>query len=368
MTPSDRHRASMLLNIEEYRTWVSDSYLFKADIAPVVFSDNSPANTPDQDVTELTRRIMKETAGWDDTRVEVLPRSTLHWIVKAQNAGTSRVVRIGSFPHTYRAYYFHTEAAVCGSMHAATVPVVRMDRTDTTRRIVPFDFEVMEYVPEPSLYDHSKQGTINHTMIRNFGRTMADLHTIMTDGYGPILPAEDSAGVARKGIHARWYTYLTRKLSDHLVACRDAGAISVNDVKTVMEIIADSEAVLESVPSVLLHGDPAHHNVFAGRDGVITGIIDWEDALCGDPAHDVAYYATGMFEMDDWLDAFLEGYGAPALGDRLYWHRFWISYLRISLAKAVVRVRFGMQDDSHVSQSWMGRRIIHGINMVRTYM
>jgi len=92
---------------------------------------------------------------------------------------------------------------------------------------------------------------------------------------------------------------------------------------------------------VLLHGDLGSHNVFTdGRD--VTAVIDWEDALSGDPVFDIAFWAT--FHPDRRHAAFLDGYRAVrALPADFEW-RFWLYYLRVALAKTVLRHRLGITD------------------------
>jgi aminoglycoside phosphotransferase (APT) family kinase protein len=77
-----------------------------------------------------------------------------------------------------------------------------------------------------------------------------------------------------------------------------------------LSLLSDAVSALEEAPpgSVLLHGDLSpEHVLVAPRGGWITGIIDWGDAMWGDPARDF------IFLLEDWGEDFLawalEGYG-----------------------------------------------------------
>jgi len=52
-------------------------------------------------------------------------------------------------------------------------------------------------------------------------------------------------------------------------------------------------------PPVLIHGDFNIHNVLAEKDR-ITSVLDWESALFGDPAQDLAYVKPNIERYIDW--------------------------------------------------------------------
>ena len=108
------------------------------------------------------------------------------------------------------------------------------------------------------------------------------------------------------------------------------------------QAVRDVMAILdkfEVAQPVLVHGDIANHNTFT-ENGKLTALIDWEDCLSGDPVFDLAYYGTGCYGHDEWKEWFLDGYiKVNPLGDD-FEKRYWAYYLRIALAKSIVRYRF----------------------------
>lgn len=88
----------------------------------------------------------------------------------------------------------------------------------------------------------------------------------------------------------------------------------------------------------LLHGDCGPHNAIVSPDGGI-GMFDWEDAVLGDPLFEVALWAT--FNPPRRWKWFFQGYFEAAWEPNFL---FWAYFLRISLAKTVVRIRFGYHD------------------------
>lgn len=162
------------------------------------------------------------------------------------------------------------------------------------------------------------------------------------------------------GVSDSWKGFLSNKLDEHLAIVSQGGEISgdqVSEIELYFRKFFSGET--PEFQPVLLHGDPGSHNFFT--DGqVVTRLIDWEDALSGDPLFDLASLAT--FHPERRIDALIATYcgedrksdskldnnldsdvvGRVPSRDELY--RFWIYFLRISLAKTVHRYRFNYTD------------------------
>jgi len=68
----------------------------------------------------------------------------------------------------------------------------------------------------------------------------------------------------------------------------------------------------------LVHADLHGDHIFV-RDGHLTGIIDWADALCGDPYYDLPALFFGTFGgSKPLLRTFLDAYGWPVASDFLH--------------------------------------------------
>jgi len=182
-----------------------------------------------------------------------------------------------------------------------------------------FENPETQQMPEPLLFE--------------LGRTLARIHQVPAKGAGLI----DCSTEEWTGLHQNWWNYILLRLDDHLQVCSEIGATRESE-RSVIEKIFRSELKAEKR---LLHGDPGHHNVFSdGRK--ITAIIDWEDALAGDPIFDIAYWGT--FVRDEMRARFLEGYQTVEKLPADFEHRYWLYYLRVALSKSVHRHRFGIKD------------------------
>jgi hygromycin-B 4-O-kinase len=167
---------------------------------------------------------------------------------------------------------------------------------------------------------------------------LARLHEIRGNGFGPLSAASDGRLI---GLHGRWADYVCVRLDDHISACKAAGDVSMDEALEITSLFTAHRRLLEAQPSALLHGDPGSHNFIVDASR-IRGVIDWEDALLGDPLFDLASLCT--FHPERRHAAMLSGYGAHLDSATEPFTRFWLYFLRIALARTVHRRRFAYAD------------------------
>ena len=126
-----------------------------------------------------------------------------------------------------------------------------------------------------------------------------------------------------------------------LKACAQAGDLTAEAAHAILAAFERHSQCLQLSGGVLLHGDLGSHNVLTDGDRLL-GLIDWEDALAGDPVYDVAFWAT--FHPPARYAAFLAGYREVGSLPDDFPIRFWLYFVRIAVAKAVHRRRFGYTD------------------------
>jgi aminoglycoside phosphotransferase (APT) family kinase protein len=166
---------------------------------------------------------------------------------------------------------------------------------------------------------------------------MAQVHRWNVSGAGLL-----DAYYPLTGVKENWSHYLLLHLEDHICACTTIGAITPAEADTIRACFASADPLLRSAPLRLLHGDWGHHNIFVEGNKIVA-VIDWEDALGGDPAFDIAYWGT--FVRPEMLAGFIEGYvteSGPLPSD--FEQRYWLYFLRIALSKTVHRHLFSTQD------------------------
>jgi Ser/Thr protein kinase RdoA (MazF antagonist) len=90
-----------------------------------------------------------------------------------------------------------------------------------------------------------------------------------------------------------------------------------------------------------VHKDLALWNVMGNAEGVLS-VIDWEDAISGDPTDDISLMAC--FHSAKEINTLMEGYQTERSLPDNFFPRFWLHLLRNMIVKAVIRVGSGYFD------------------------
>jgi aminoglycoside phosphotransferase (APT) family kinase protein len=129
-------------------------------------------------------------------------------------------------------------------------------------------------------------------VLTSVGVELMKLHRIHGDGFGLL-----------GGVLLPTWTELLMDQVGSLDGLVDAGLLPADQRERLVEVVAVRTPEPES--PVLLHGDLHPRHVYAAGD-VLTGIIDWGDAMYGDPLFDLARFSiVGA----DATSAVLDGYG-----------------------------------------------------------
>jgi len=271
---------------------------------------------------------------------------TRHHIDWAANRPTLR--RYSFTPHDYSMI---AEGRVIEAAHKAGVPVARVK---TVRFEPTQSWQEMEVAQGATIARLVTPGQ-KLAAYKDLGRTLAILHAVDARGAGLIDPFSETP----TGLHGCWVYYLQTNLISHLDYATKHNLLDQAEVHYVSSKLGGfiSQHKWANFPTTLLHGDLNDHNVFVQQD-LVTAIIDWEDALIGDPIFDLAYWATFVAHTPDTWPTFLDSYflhAGPKPSD--FDLRFWTYYLRISLSKLVQLHRYGVSDLTFATN-----RIENGLN------
>ena len=161
------------------------------------------------------------------------------------------------------------EYALLGLLHGAGLPVPRPRHADESATIVPVPCLVIEFIDGQTVTDQSQLTAPLTVFTGQLAAALARLHAAaFTLADVPFLSALN--GIAARTVQT-WPSAPDDSLSESAVRAALAGIWP---------------PPLLNQP-VLLHGDFWPGNTL-WRDGALVGVIDWEDAVLGDPLHDVA--------------------------------------------------------------------------------
>jgi aminoglycoside phosphotransferase (APT) family kinase protein len=319
-------------------------FLLKADLAEADASLRAlrapdPADEPPGSA-EVARAVADVTGLRVASVGDQVHRGTFRWVVPIELANGQRaMVRINRLDHPELDEGLRVEASVLGHLRRRGLAVPGVLAIDASRAVIP-TFAVIERFEGPTLADRDGDEAAAARGLRSLGGFLRQVHRIALPGAGPVAREPGAAGRedTLTGRLQDWSDYLALRLDDHLRTLAAAGLVTAAESDRIGAAIA--RARLPGGADRLLHGDPGGPNVILDPTGLVRGLVDWEDALVGDPWFELASCAAFHPERR-WVHLF-EGYGVRLAAERA--ERFWLYYLRIVVARSVVRLRFHIAD------------------------
>ncbi len=207
----------------------------------------------------------------------------------------------------------------------------------------PFDLAIIELARGTPLRDLGDALLDdNPDVAAAIGATLRRTHAVEGGGAGLIDVTDEDVRRRPRGVHQDFCAYIDVCLREHIAACVQAEFVNNGLAGKIERLFSHMRPALSDRPARLLHGDPGVHNIFWDPHSTsVTALIDWEDALVGDPLFDVAMWST--FHPLRRLEPFLSGYGLSS-PTREEQQLIALYFLRIALSKTVHRLRFGIVD------------------------
>lgn len=291
--------------------------------------------------TDALRRAVEASTGLAVAAIEgQARRGTFRWVVPAELGNGLRVmIRVNRLDHVELETGLAVEARLLRYLRTIGLAVPAVVAVDTSKAAVPAAFGVVERLEGPTLADCDDDDVATERALRLLGRYLRELHGVCLAGAGPIaIVAERGGPTDFVGIETSWADYVVERLPDHLAALVTGGVVAAETAGAIERRIRAGR--YDDISDRLLHGDPGGPNVILAMDGTVKGLVDWEDALVGAPIFEIASCAA--FHPERRWPALFEGYRFALAQERGC--RFWLYYLRIAVARTVVRLRFGIGD------------------------
>lgn len=295
-------------------------------------------------VAELARAAAAGLLDRPVASVEPSPQPvTLHDVARVNFADSAEpaavIVRLARRPAWGADTGLRIDTVLAQALGRAGVSVPAVVALDLSRSIVPTDVQIQTEAPGVCMQDLDHDDARICACFPALAGALMRVGSIPVRGAGPIDPMRDDAIT---GVHAAWTDFLTLRLAEHADTCLAAGLIDVAERGWIGQAFDRLLPAAAARPMGLVHGDPSNFNVFAAGD--LLTLVDWEDALAGDPLMDLANWTT--FHPDRrWpaIEAAIPGLG-PTSADVAERSLFWLYFLRLVLAKTVQRLRFAKPD------------------------
>jgi aminoglycoside phosphotransferase (APT) family kinase protein len=183
-----------------------------------------------------------------------------------------------------------------------TVPVAEILAYDDSRRDLDRDYLLMERLPGQPLTDAGFGQRQVEGVLEQVGIYLAQMHTLVADRYGylgahrPMVP---------QPTWVQAFTLMWSKLLDDVMAC---GGYTPDEAGVLRHLLGVYRPHFDRpVPASLLHMDVWSQNILVDDAGQVTGLVDLDRALWGDPEIEFAVLDyCGISK-----PAFWRGYGRP---------------------------------------------------------
>jgi aminoglycoside phosphotransferase (APT) family kinase protein len=181
-----------------------------------------------------------------------------------------------------------------------TVPVARVLAYDDSRTLIDRDYLLMERLPGRPLTEVRVTESFHNRVLFQVGGYLRQMHALTAERYGYLgahHPMEPQA--------SWWEAFVVmwNLILDDIVA---AGGYTAEEATLMRQLLPVYRSCFgRSVPASLLHMDVWHQNILVDAEGTVTGLVDLDRALWGDPEIEFAVLDyCGISE-----PAFWEGYG-----------------------------------------------------------
>lgn len=178
------------------------------------------------------------------------------------------------------------------------VPVARIFAFDDTQTIINRNYILMERLPGRPLSE------MNHVdydyVLRQIGHDLSQVHALHATRYG-YLGAHKPMEPQRNWVDA--FAIMWHKMIDDIA---EIGFYDEAESRAMRRLLDQYLSLFDRpLAACLLHMDVWHQNILVDNEGTVTGLIDWDRALWGDPEIEFAVLDyCGIAE-----PAFWEGYG-----------------------------------------------------------
>ncbi|MEM4367951.1 MAG: phosphotransferase [Candidatus Anstonellales archaeon] len=322
----------------DYLLFRKKIFLQKTDIPKKIIRMIKKRRLPyDKIKNEINNRIV-EYFQVKPRRINLFAETLLHILFEIEiDKKMILVCKINKLPNSYGGLSIYLDDIVKHIMQKIRLPFPHIYRVNTLDKKLGFSYEILDKISSNKISTLANKNELCESVFY-LGKMCGVYHSSTFDFFGHIDVCSYLKGKRVIGCYERWSTYIFTNLDKHIRICERIGAIDYHEAEKILRKF-DYKEVFDIEKGSLLHGDLGNHNAFIEKNKVT--LIDWEDAIIGDPLYDIAYW--GSFTPNEDLkifSSFIKGYTSVKSLPHDWKIKYWLYYLRIALAKTIHRYLF----------------------------
>lgn len=248
---------------------------------------------------------------------------------------SGKEVIIRCHPKGVKNGYFHVESLASQIAFNNGIPAYKTYLTHDLESDNDISYQVIERLPGDTIQTYLKTNPEKEKhLVFEMGKTMAKLHRIKVNGFGPFKNEEAKKGNLI-GTHASLSDSINAGLSENLERLVKYDVLT-QEIADKMKKLFENNPLLTIDTPVLIHNDFADWNLLTDGN-VITGVIDWDECVGGHPIQEIACWST--FFDPERLPLFLDGYFSETKKPDNFEELFQLFRLRYTISKMALRTK-----------------------------
>ncbi len=237
--------------------------------------------------------------------VEIIDQPTRGIVNHCLIVNETYVIRFDVIGSSLGGCRFRSEEIAYNLLADSPVPVPRVIKLDTTKTLTPHDYLITTKVPGAPISDTWGNLTPqqqNH-VAEQAGEYLAHIHSFTFERFGKLRFVQDNGKD-----FATWFNYVEDFVLRFMNWGQELGIVDAVLQTHLLTVLEKHKPLLDTMTQgALVHHDYHFENILQ-QDGEITGIIDFEWALSGDPALDFHILETAEAMCLGSREPFLAGY------------------------------------------------------------
>ena len=246
----------------------------------------------------------------------------------------SKVV-IRCHPKGVKNGYFYSESLAAKIALDNGIPAYKTYTIHELNATDDIAYQVIEKLDGESIEFYlDKHAEKEEELVFEMGKTMARLHNIKVNGFGPFNN-EEAKNNKLVGIFNTLHDSINAGLEENLDRLVKYNILS-SDVSDRIKVLFENNPLLEYTEPVLIHNDFADWNLLT--DGhTVCGVIDWDECVGGHPIQEIACWST--FFKPERIVPFLKGYYSETKKPDNFEELFQLFRLRYTISKMALRIK-----------------------------